>query len=101
MTKRIFVVDDEKIIADSLVAILKKCGFDARAFYLAETALSACDLGQPDCIISDVVMPGMSGVDLAVQIRRRLPACRILLFSGQAATSDILEKARKSGHDFD
>ena len=101
MTKRIFVVDDEKVIADSLAAILNLSGFEASAFYDPEAALSACEIGKPEYIIIDVVMPGMSGVDLAIQIKERLPECRILLFSGQAATADILEKARKGGHDFD
>jgi DNA-binding response OmpR family regulator len=100
MAKRIFVVDDEKIIADSLSAILNKSGFDASAFYDAETALSACEIANPDCVISDVVMPGMNGIDFAVQIKERFPACTILLFSGQAATFDFLA-ARSSGHDFE
>jgi len=101
MAKRIFVVDDEKIIADSLSAILKKSGFDASAFYDAETALSACEIAAPECIISDVAMPGMNGVDLGVQIRERFPACRILLFSGHIATFDLLADARRHGHDFE
>ena len=82
MAKKIFVVDDEKNIADSLSAILNNSGFDASAFYDAETALSACEIAKPDCIITDVSMPGMSGIDLAAQIKERFPACTILLFSG-------------------
>ena len=101
IAKRVFVVDDEKIIADSLSAILKNSGFDASAFYDAETALSACEVAVPECIISDVTMPGMNGVDLAIQIRERLPACTILLFSGQAATFDLLATARSRGHNFE
>jgi DNA-binding NtrC family response regulator len=101
MTKRIFVVDDERIIADSLATILNNSGYQASAFYDAESALLACELGNPDCIITDVVMPGMSGVDLAVAIKDRFPACRVLLFSGQAATSDLLATMRARGPDFD
>jgi DNA-binding NtrC family response regulator len=101
MTKRVFVVDDERIIADSLATILNHSGYQASAFYDAESALLACELGNPDCIITDVVMPGMSGVDLAVQIKDRFPACRVLLFSGQAATSDLLATVRERGLDFD
>ena len=101
MARRIFVVDDEKIIADSLSAILNKSGFDASPFYDAETALSACEIAKPECIISDVAMTGMNGIDLAIQIRERFPACTILLFSGQAATSDLLATAQSRGHDFE
>jgi DNA-binding NtrC family response regulator len=101
MTKRVFVVDDERIIADSLATILNHSGYQASAFYDAESALLACELGKPDCIITDVVMPGMSGVDLAVEIKGRFPACRVLLFSGQAATADLLATVRGRGLDFD
>jgi CheY-like chemotaxis protein len=46
-------------------------------------------------------MPDMNGIDAAIKIREFLPACKILLFSGQAATADLLENARKHGHQFD
>ena len=101
MTKRVFVVDDERIIADSLATILNSSGYYASPFYDAESALLACELGNPDCLITDVVMPGMSGVDLAVEIKNRFSVCRVLLFSGQASTSDLLATVRGRVHDFD
>ena len=45
-------------------------------------------------------MPGISGIELAIQMRARYPNCKILLFSGQAATLDLLEGARAQGYDF-
>lgn len=95
------MVDDERIIADSLATILNNSGYQASAFYDAESALSAGELVNPDCLITDVVMPGMNGIDLAVEISDRFPACRVLLFSGQAATSDLLATVRGRGLDFD
>ncbi len=100
MNKRIFVVDDERIIADSLATILNNSGYVASSVYDAESALLACELGNPDCLITDVVMPGMSGIDLAVEIKDRFPACRVLLFSGRAATSDLLTTVRGRGSRF-
>jgi len=101
MANRAFVVDDERIIADTLAAILRSSGFEARAFYDGESALFACELSCPDCMISDVVMPGLGGIDLAIQIKQRFPACKVILFSGQAVTSDLLDAARKEGHEFE
>lgn len=100
MAKRVLVVDDERRIADTLVAILRNSGYDAAACYDAETALEACDSLRPDLVISDVVMPGMNGIQLAVLIRQRHPRCEILLFSGQANTVEMVEDARRLGHDF-
>jgi DNA-binding response OmpR family regulator len=97
---RIFVVDDEHVIASTLAAILQRNGFSAKFFTCPLEALKAARLQAPDLLISDVVMPGISGVDLAIQMRAQYPACKILLFSGQATTMDLLEDARSQGHDF-
>jgi CheY-like chemotaxis protein len=97
---RIFVVDDEPIIASTLVAILQMNGFSAKFFTCPKEALKAARLKAPDLVISDVAMPGISGVDLAIQMRAQYPTCKILLFSGQAASMDLLEDARAQGHDF-
>jgi CheY-like chemotaxis protein len=96
-----FVVDDEHVIASTLAAILKLDGYSATFFSSPVEALAAARLKDPDLLISDVAMSGISGVDLAIQMRAQYPTCRILLFSGQAATMDSLEHARAQGHDFE
>lgn len=101
MPRRVFVVDDERVIADTLCVILRSSGYDALAFYDAENTLIACANQRPDFVISDVSMPGMSGVELAVQLTDRFPSCAILLFSGQAGTLEVLESARRKGYHFE
>ena len=98
---RILVVDDERRIADTLVIILNQSGFDASAVYTGTDAVDRARASHPDLVITDVIMPDMNGIDAAIQIREILPACKILLFSGQAATADLLEKARAEGHEFE
>jgi CheY-like chemotaxis protein len=96
----ILIVDDEKVIADTLAVILSKSGFRTVAAYNAISATEIAADVTPDLLISDVVMPGMSGIDLAIHIKETIPTCKILLFSGQAATVDLLEEARRNGHNF-
>jgi DNA-binding NtrC family response regulator len=97
-----YVVDDEKVIADTLAMILNRAGFSARAFQDPHDALAvAASSASPDLLISDVVMPGMSGIELGIQFRRCYPDCKVLLFSGQAITADLLDVARMQGHDFE
>ena len=98
---RIFVVDDEPVIASTLAAILQMNGFSAKFFTCPLDALAAARLKAPDLLISDVAMPGISGIELAIQMRALFPTCKVLLFSGQAATLDLLQDAHAQGHDFD
>jgi len=98
---RIFVVDDESVIAVTLAIILARSGFDAVSFVAPLEALAAAEANPPDLLISDVMMPKLSGVDLAIGVQRVAPQCKVLLFSGQAATANLLEEARKQGHDFE
>jgi CheY-like chemotaxis protein len=96
----VLVVDDERVIADTLSVILSKSGFTTMTAYDGEGALQLAQAFVPDLLISDVVMPGMTGVDLAITMTKLVPRCKVLLFSGQAATVDLLEEARRCGHDF-
>jgi CheY-like chemotaxis protein len=98
---RVLVADDEQVIANTLAIILNQAGFDARAVFSGEKAVESIDSFQPDMLISDVIMTGMTGIEAAIITRSRLPNCKILLFSGQAATADLLEKARREGHEFE
>jgi DNA-binding NtrC family response regulator len=52
-------------------------------------------------LISDVVMPAITGIELAIHFRNTHPRCKVLLFSGQSKTSDLLEQARAQGYDFE
>jgi CheY-like chemotaxis protein len=96
----VLVVDDERVIADTLSAILSRSGFSTMVAYDGTGALKLAAECKPDLLISDVMMPGMTGIELAIAVTETVPGCRILLFSGQAATVDLLEKARHAGHDF-
>ena len=96
----VLVVDDESAIADTLTEILSRSGYCATAAYDGSEALETALLTPPELLITDVVLPGMSGIELAIRIKRIFPDCKILLFSGQAATSDLLASAKNDGHHF-
>ena len=98
---KVLVADDERVIADTLAMILNQSGFEARVAYSGEKALELATDFQPEMLISDVIMAGLNGIDAAIKIREVLPSIKILLFSGQAATADLLEKARGQGYEFE
>ncbi|HZQ25607.1 MAG TPA: response regulator [Terriglobales bacterium] len=97
----ILVVDDEKNIADTVAWILQAAGYIARPVYDGSSALAITREQTPDLIISDVLMPGINGIELAINASIACPRCRILLFSGQAGSADMLDEARRQGHEFE
>jgi CheY-like chemotaxis protein len=96
----VLIVDDEKVIANTLSIILSHAGFITMTAYDGQSAIRIADAISPALLISDVVMPGMTGVELAITLTRSNPDLKVLLFSGQAATVDLLEQARRDGHHF-
>ncbi len=96
----ILVVDDECAIADTLSEILRRSGFNAIAAYDGPGALDAALLNPPQVLITDVVLPGMNGIDLAISMRRIFTDCKVILFSGNAATSPLMATALSAGHNF-
>lgn len=96
----VLVVDDESAIANTVTEILSRSGFAAMAAYDGTDALETALLTPPELLVTDVILPGMSGIELAITIKRIFPDCKILLFSGQAATADLLANARSEGHNF-
>ena len=96
-----FVVDDEDVIASTLELILLSRGFAVRSFVDPTDAVEAALTVKPDFLLTDVMMPNLNGIELALKLREINPDCCVLLFSGQAATSDLLAKAGEQGHRFD
>jgi len=97
---KILFVDDEETIADTLALIFSQRGYDTRAAYSAEQALEIIAEWPPDLAILDVVLSKIHGIDLAILLTQKRPNCRILLFSGQTLTSDLLAEAEKKGYTF-
>ena len=98
---RVLIVDDEHMIASTLAQILNASGFEAKALFSGEHAVPVASEFQPDVLLTDVIMRGVSGIDVAMQIAEVLPACRGILFSGQASTADLLDRAKAQGYRFE
>jgi FixJ family two-component response regulator len=65
------VVDDDESVRESLPDLLREFGFAARAFSSAEEFLASGGVGQTRCLILDIAMPGMSGLDLQRELMSR------------------------------
>jgi CheY-like chemotaxis protein len=96
----ILVVDDQQMIANTTTMVLNQSGFRAECAYNGQSALERALNLKPDYLLTDIVMPGMNGVDLAICVRNQLPATVIVLISGQAGITDLLREAKDGGHEF-
>ena len=97
----VFVVDDEELVADSLVQILNNSGFSASSLYSGFQAIDRAFTSPFDVLITDVVMAEMTGIEAAIEICKAIPNCKVLLMSGNPLTMDMLKDAHERGHDFD
>jgi len=90
------IVDDDESVRESLPDLLKEFGFAVRAFSSAKDFLSSDSLGKTKCLILDVVMPGMTGLDLQQELRRVGHEIPIIFISAQKDAS-IREQAFRQG----
>lgn len=97
---KVLIVDDENVVADSLALVFSTSGYDTRVAYSAEQAADIIGNWEPKLVILDVVLPGMNGIDFAIQLETKCPRCRVLLFSGQQVTSTLVQEAVEKGHPF-
>jgi len=80
------VVDDDESVRESLPDLLEQFGFAARAFSSAEELLASDDIDQTRCLILDIAMPGMSGLDLQRELIRRRKVVPIIFITADRDT---------------
>lgn len=67
----IAIVDDDEAVREALTDLLQVTGFESRSWASAEDFLADAAIGEVDCIIADVRMPGMDGLQMQERLRRR------------------------------
>jgi DNA-binding response OmpR family regulator len=94
--QRVLVVDDDRLVADTLALVFSKSGFDARAAYSADQALSIAREFKPHLLLCDVTMPGRDGLTLLSDISKEQPACSVIMLTGfYSNLKDVRDHANK------
>ena len=91
MRIKILITDDELPIVESLSEILEAAGYEVATATSGQEAIGKVSDFCPQLLLSDVLMPNMNGFELALQIKKLCPECKLLLFSGQAATAKLAQ----------
>lgn len=94
---RILVVDDEQLVRDLTVQVLERAGYDVVAVDSPERALELVDRESLDLVVSDVVMPRLSGVDLLDEIKERRPELPVILMTGGSPEPERTTRALQLG----
>lgn len=97
---RVIVLDDQRLIADTLAEILNQNGYEATAFYSGEEALEGVQRSEPDIVLSDVRMHKLDGIQTALRIRTLHPRCRVIVFSASAISDDEQARIDEFGFEF-
>jgi DNA-binding NtrC family response regulator len=98
--RKVAIIDDEHIIADTLTEILKLHGYEAKAYYNGESALADAKEFCPHVVLSDIHMQKIDGVETALRFRELQPKCRIMLFTATPLRSELYERIRRLGFEF-
>lgn len=88
---KILVIEDEKVLADSLKALLEHKGFDVEVVYDGESGAEYAELGIYDLLILDVMMPGLNGYEVARRVRSKRCATPILMLTAKSGLEDRIE----------
>lgn len=88
---KILIIEDEKILADSIKYLLESKGFDAEAVYDGESGKDYAELGIYDLLILDVMMPGMDGYEVARRVRKDRCSTPILMLTAKSGVEDRIE----------
>lgn len=88
---RVLIVDDESTVADTLALILNRSGHESMAVYSAAEAVEVAGNFKPQALLSDVVMPGMNGFELAHYFAENFSDCKLLLMTGHASAGDLAD----------
>ena len=96
----VYLVDDEFAVRDSLTLLIESTGQTVRSFASAEAFLNSYDPEQPGCLLLDVRMPTMSGLELQNELLRRAISIPIIFISGHAGIPDSAKAFRAGAVDF-
>lgn len=96
----IHIVDDDEPTRDSLRFLLAASGFSARAHATATDFLAGLPLREPGCLVTDVRMPDMSGIDLLKAVRSRQPELPVVIITGHGDVSLAVEAMKLGAVDF-
>jgi FixJ family two-component response regulator len=98
--KVVYIVDDDEGVRESLSALLQSVGIATRDFDSAEASLETIEIDRPACLLVDVRMPGMSGLELQRQLAQRELPVRLVMITGHGDVAMAVQAMKNGATDF-
>ena len=96
----VFIIDDQASIRNALGEMLDVFGYEVETYETADAFLRECDPSRAGCVVADVRMPGMSGIELVEELTRRRSALPVVLISGHADVPMAVAAIKAGAEDF-
>jgi DNA-binding NtrC family response regulator len=96
----VLVVDDDAATRDGLVALLESWGYDASSAADGSTALKICDKQLPAAVVTDLMMPGMSGLEFIHALAERVHQVSVIFLTGQASLETAVQAIKLGAYDY-
>ena len=100
MNERLLIVEDEETLCQSLKRVLEREGYTVDTFNNAESAREVFEAEFYDVIITDIILPGMTGIELLKKIKERLPEQIVIIMTAYASLETAVEALRHGAYDY-
>ncbi len=97
---RVLIVDDEKSMRITLCEFLRKEGFEAECAADAQTAYQMIDEHPYDVVVTDIIMPRMSGIELLEKIRKKSPSVQVIIMTGEPTVDTAVRAVQSGANDY-
>ncbi len=97
---RILIVDDDPSIRRTLQAHFAELGFEVLDASSAEAALNGLSSFDPDVVLTDIQLTGMTGLDLLARTRERMPGVDVIVFTGYAGVQGAIDAIKGGAYDY-
>lgn len=100
MANKILIVEDEETLCESLQRVFTKEGFEVDGVNSAEAALKVLEDGVHDLLITDIILPGMNGIELLKRSRQKQPELIVVIITAYASVETAIEALRAGAYDY-
>lgn len=100
MPERLLIIEDEETLCDSLKRVLTREGYEVEATHTAESGFDALGKGSYDLVITDIVLPGISGIEFLKKVKEVYPHQIVIIMTAYASLETAVEALRAGAYDY-